>query len=122
MEQAVHSFWFEHSRRPTWARKTYSDDEARFDTFIKRLTPLQKSRIKHVQVYAQMHWLERSFDFSCLWNSSYYDLPDLSTFTVTIRHSDWHFWEADRTLRLNIRWVRDSLCSPEANSISEFRL
>jgi hypothetical protein len=126
MEQAVHSFWFDADRRPAWTKSEHNSgtfhDDRRFFDIVKNLTPLQKSRIKHIQVSAQMYWLERSIRFSKLWNRSAYDMPTLSTFTITIRHSDWWLWEEGEPLRIDATWLSDLLQSPEATHISEFRL
>jgi hypothetical protein len=125
MEQAVHSFWYDRSRRPTWTvstgNATYSDD-FRFLEFMNGLTPLQKPRVKHIQVSAQMYWLDETLNTGCLWTQIGRQSLTLSTFTITIRHSDWWHWEAEVTLRLNAGWVSELLQSSEANRVSEFPL
>lgn len=89
MEQALHSFWFDRDRRPTWTKKTHYNDHLRFLALLETLTPLQTSCVQHIQVFAQMYWLEESLGASPLWNPSVYNLSNLTSFTVTIRHSDW---------------------------------
>lgn len=124
MEQAVHSFWFGDDRRPGWAnnKSHHCNDDLRFQTFFSSLTTLQHSRIKHIQVLVQMHWLVGSLRSSYLWNRLRYHLPSVRTFTITIRHSDWPLWEHDMTLRLDVDKIHNLLHSPGATHITEFRL
>jgi hypothetical protein len=133
MEQAVHSFWFDTDRRPTWTKNFVSahtssmfpaidNDDSRFTCFVKSLTPLQKSRIRHIQIFAQMYWLEDFLCFSSLWHPSSLGVPALSSFTITIRHSDWDLWEEGEPLGLNLKCVSGLLRSNVGGPVSEFRL
>lgn len=122
MEQAVHSFWFDNNRRPAWAKQIMHADDLRFKEFVASLTTLQQSRIKHIQVSAQMWWLEQRLQRSLLWADIAWGGRRLDSFTVTVRHSDWWFWERNESLRFEVDCMRRLLRSPGAAAINEFRL
>lgn len=122
MAQAIHTFWFDGERRPDWATRRWNSEDQRIIDFFKSLTTLQRSRVKHIHVLAQMWWLEYDIVNSTLWKNLTRERLDLDSFTVTIRHSDWWSWESDEPLRFERRWIRQLLASPGASRVSEFRL
>jgi len=121
MEQAVHSFWFDSDRRPKWTEAVNSD-VFRLKKFMEKFTPTQRLHVKHVQLSAQMYWLNRNLMWSEIWNYLGDRSLSLDTLTVTIRHSDWWFWESDAPLKLDTDWLHAALRKPAASRISEFRL
>jgi hypothetical protein len=124
MSQAVHSFWFDDDRRPAWASAwphSHGEHNRMLD-FFAVLTDLQCSRVKHLQIFAHMGWLEGDFRSSRIWRCLDREPLNLDTFTITIRHSDWWHWETDEPLWLPTCWPRTMLQSPRANRIDEIRL
>jgi hypothetical protein len=87
--------------------------------FFAVLTDLQCSRVKHLQIFAHMGWLEGDFRSSRIWRCLDREPLNLDTFTITIRHSDWWHWETDEPLWLPTCWPRTMLQSPRANRIDE---
>jgi hypothetical protein len=120
MEQAVHSFWFDHYRRPRWTHTGTWNDDIRFMRFMDKFP--SSLRIKHIQISAQLYWFEGSLFHSHLWKRLADKSLYLDTFTVTIRHSDWWNWESDAPLRFEEGQVRDLLRKLGATRTSEFHL
>lgn len=72
--------------------------------------------IQHVRVFPQLYLLENGRRLQ--------EILDLKFFypkviTITIRHTDWWFWESDNNLHLDARWV-DFCRFP--NSLTELRM
>lgn len=122
MEQAVHSFWFDYERRPSWTRRNAYNDDVRFTRFMDNFSSKSSLRIKHIQVSAQMYWFERNLEYSDIWGYLDGKSLNLDTFTVTIRHTDWWLWESDDPLRFDEDRIRALLRTPGASHIAEFRL
>ena len=122
MEQAVHSFWFDYERRPSWTRRYAFNDDVRFIQFLHNFSSESSLRIKHIQVSAQMYWFERYLEHSDIWDCLDGKSLNLDTFTLTIRHTDWWLWESDDPLRLDEDRIRALLRTPGASHIAEFRL
>lgn len=120
MEQTVHTFWYDESRRPPWQRQSAI---ARLHRLNQSLTPTQQADLKHVQIFAQMYWLEGKLcSNSALLDSVQVLFSGLETFAVTVRHSDWWFWESDDPLVLKVDWVRELLRSRKVRHVKELRL
>lgn len=123
MAQAVHTFWQPGSRQPGWSRLCSEPGDRRFGGFFYyRITGLQRPRIRHIHVFAQVYWLENDLATSLTWKSLGRESLNLDSFTITIRHTDWARWETDAPLRLKCRWIRRLLACNEAARMSEFRL
>lgn len=123
MAQAVHTFWQPGSRRPGWSRLCSEPGDRLFGAFFQyHVTGLQRPRIKHIHVFAQVYWLENDLATSLTWKSLGRESLNLDSFMITIRHTDWARWETDAPLRLKSRWIRKLLACGEAARISEFRL
>jgi len=122
MEQAVHSFWFDYERRPSWTRRYAFNDDVRFIQFMDNFSSKSSLRIKHIQVSAQMYWFERNLEYSDIWGYLDGKSLNLDTFTVTIRHTDWWLWESDDPLRFDEDRIRALLRTQGASHIAEFRL
>lgn len=120
MEQTVHTFWYDESRRPPWQRQSAV---SRLHRLNQSLTPTQQAALKHVQIFAQMYWLEGKLcSNSALLDSVEVLFSGLETFTITVRHSDWWFWESDDPLVLKVEWVRELLRSRKVRHVKELRL
>ncbi|KAM0707416.1 hypothetical protein Q7P35_004061 [Cladosporium inversicolor] len=123
MTQAVHYFWYHEGNRPDWAQESCVDDELRVDNFFSRLSDVQFLRVKRVQIFADVGWLEWTdgSDFRERVGLQRHPLR-LDNFKVTVRHVDWKGWEFDGMLRLSSSWLRSLLRSPEATHFAEFCL
>lgn len=125
MEQAVHTFWLETHHRPNWnyqGRLGCNDDDLRFRDFFYSLSDLQQPRIKHIQIFGRMSRLGISFSESFLWTCIRFYVPNLKTFTITIRHTDWKRWGFLHLSELSVDWVYDLLQLHGVTRIAEFRL
>lgn len=54
MTQAVHCFWYHEGNRPDWAQESRVDDELRADNFFSRLSDVQFSHVKRLQIFAEV--------------------------------------------------------------------
>ncbi|THV94224.1 hypothetical protein D6D26_07871 [Aureobasidium pullulans] len=72
--------------------------------------------IQHVRVFAQLYILENGARLQEILNLKFF-YPKV--ITITIRHTDWWFWESDDNLRLDATWV-DFCRFP--NSLTELRV
>ena len=122
MEQAVHSFWFDHNRRPSWTSRNAWNDDVRFIRFMDNFSSKSSLRIKHIQVSAQMYWFEGSLVHSDIWDCLNNKSLNLDTFTLTIKHTDWWNWESDSPLRFKEDRIRALLRTTGASRIAVFRL
>ncbi|KAF2147417.1 uncharacterized protein K452DRAFT_282416 [Aplosporella prunicola CBS 121167] len=66
------------------------------------LTAKNAEGLTHVHLFTQLFWLENTESLS-----GYTRLPTFrpKKLTITIRHSDWWFWESDSPLRIRDGWV-----------------
>lgn len=60
--------------------------------------------LAHVRVYAQLYKLEPGNELQRLFTAI--DHVSLRAVTVTIRHTDWWFWENDERLHMRAQWLR----------------
>lgn len=71
--------------------------------FFDNLTPAQVQSLKQVRFFTQMYWLEDGHNLNALMA-----LPNFqpTRLTITIRYSDWWFWETNTPLQMNEKWLR----------------
>ncbi|KAI5205945.1 hypothetical protein E4T38_04002 [Aureobasidium subglaciale] len=72
--------------------------------------------IQHVRVFAQLYLLENGTKLQDILNLSFFYPKSI---TITIRHTDWWFWESDNNLHFDATWV-DFCRFP--NSLTELRV
>lgn len=126
VSQMEHCFWFQsRDRAPP---SSFADEERRYAHFYFNLTELNARHVTHVHFFAQMYWLE---NFEQRWGAPFFrpkarqvGWPTIETkiFTVTIRHTDWWFWERDEPMRLADNWIRQLLQPHGLYQLQEFRL
>lgn len=75
-----------------------------------------KTEISHVRVFAQLYALEPRARLQEILNMRFF-YPRV--ITITIRHTDWWFWESDNNLHFDARWV--GVCK-FPNSLAELRV
>lgn len=137
MEHAVHSFWgyyddSGYDRDPEVSGRSedglyYHSDDVDFEPFNKKLTVLQRSRVKHIHVFTPVSWLDMYLDESFLWKALESDLTNLHSFTITIRHVDWWKWDKNRAPRISKfdlydSWIKELIHRLLDNRFDEFRL
>jgi hypothetical protein len=72
--------------------------------------------IQHVRVFPQLYMLENGQTLQGILNLDFF-YPKV--ITITIRHTDWWYWESDNNLHLDATWV-DFCRFP--NSLTELRV
>ena len=72
--------------------------------------------IQHVRVFPQLYLLENGQRLQEILNLSFF-YPKI--ITITIRHTDWWFWESDNNLHFDATWV--GFCR-FPNSLTELRV
>lgn len=65
----------------------------------RRIVPLET-----MQVFIQMFALERHWDLKGIITSAERDIPTRHLI-ITIRYTDWWFWEDNQPLRIDSRWI-----------------
>ncbi|KAK7060359.1 hypothetical protein VNI00_001124 [Paramarasmius palmivorus] len=69
--------------------------------YFNSMQPEQRSAVDRVHLFTQLYWLEGEFPRLCasaVFNPRYIH--------ITIRHSDWWYWEDNNPLRLKEAWMQ----------------
>ncbi|KAI4915041.1 hypothetical protein J4E90_005078 [Alternaria incomplexa] len=73
------------------------------ERFFRDLTPQAVQSLQKVRLFTQMFWLEEG-------NQLFYilSIPQFrpTQLTITIRYSDWWFWESNSPLSMEEKWLR----------------
>jgi len=73
------------------------------ERFFRDLTPQAVQSLQKVRLFTQMFWLEEG-------NQLFYilSIPQFrpTQLTITIRYSDWWFWESNAPLSMEEKWLR----------------
>ena len=67
-------------------------------TFPHTLLP----HVDTIQIFAQLYWLEQQFPAECRRLST---LPLPRRLKITVRHSDWWYWESSTPLEMKKEWI-----------------
>ena len=111
MLQAEHCFWY-HRAAP----------DSRNDNWMAQLTPLNRENFGHLHLFAQFYAIEgltnrpgalRDYFLKTTAKSGDFQPRMLH---VTIRHTDWWFWEHEEPLRFKDSWFQAMLDSPDLRS------
>ncbi|KAF2236269.1 hypothetical protein EV356DRAFT_513188 [Viridothelium virens] len=96
MQEAEHAFWFD--RGPAERSRI-----EKCSNFFRALTPKNVQALNSVRFFTQMYWLEGGEDLNKI-----FGWPNFrpETLTITIRYSDWWFWERNEPLRMRDSWLR----------------
>uniref|UniRef100_A0A8H7XS77 2EXR domain-containing protein n=1 Tax=Psilocybe cubensis TaxID=181762 RepID=A0A8H7XS77_PSICU len=91
-----HVFWCSSMRGPP---------RAFFDNpkwYFSKFTVEQRAAISHIHLFTQMYWVERAQSFR-----DFCELEDVhpKQLTITIRHTDWWFWELNTPLAMKLHWL-----------------
>lgn len=70
------------------------------EKYFERLTEEQLSAVVHVHFFTQLYWLEGAFPNIC-------KLPVMRAkhIKITVRHTDWWYWESNVPLAMKSQWV-----------------
>jgi hypothetical protein len=73
------------------------------ERFFRNLNPQAVQSLQKVRFFTQMFWLEAGHQLFYI-----FSLPQFrpTQLTITIRYSDWWFWENDEPLRMEEQWLR----------------
>lgn len=117
MLQAEHCFWYHRAapdhRTPEW---------------MANLTSTNRHNFGHLHLFAQMFAIEglrdRRGDLRRYFLESEEERGDFQPrmLHVTMRHSDWWWWESDEPLRFEDRWFQAMLDSPDLRSTQTLKL
>jgi hypothetical protein len=77
--------------------------------FFDDLDPGAAQALQRVRMFTQMYWLEGGEGLKRIFRSPQFRPTVL---TITIRYSDWWFWEEDEPLRMGERWLSGFKGSP----------
>ncbi|KAK5124314.1 hypothetical protein LTR85_002017 [Meristemomyces frigidus] len=117
MLQAEHSFYY---HRPA--------PDKRDPEWTARLTEHNRQNFGHLHLFAQMYAIEglrankgrlRGYFLKGLAVAGDFQPRMLH---VTVRHTDWWYWEDEAPLRLQDGWVKAMLDSPDLRSTQTFKL
>lgn len=118
MLQAEHSFYFYRAA-----------PDARTSDWMTGLTDKNRQNFGHLHMHAQMYAIERLRATSGSLRSFFLAKKPLTpgdfqprVLHVTIRHTDWYYWENEEPLRLDDAWLLALLNSPDLRSTHIFKL
>ncbi|KAK4958442.1 hypothetical protein LTR10_004870 [Elasticomyces elasticus] len=117
MLQAEHSFYL-HRAAP----------DKRDPKWMSKLTEHNRRNFGELHLFVQMCNIEHLTAGTGMLRSMFLrTLPEPGDFQprvlhVTLRHTDWYWWESDEPLRLQDSWVKALLNSPDLRSTQVFRL
>lgn len=82
--------------------------------FLGSLTPRQarSSQVAHIHLFTPLHWLEDGHHLRRLLAHPALDNRGLRTLTLTIRHTDWWWWEAGAAPSMSDAWLRAFVAPP----------
>ncbi|KAJ7669284.1 hypothetical protein DFH06DRAFT_947639, partial [Mycena polygramma] len=89
-----HVFWMRRGPHRKLSGNTNDDDEY-FDRYFTKMTPQQRGAVRKVRFFTQLYWLE---DRDVQEWATGLKMPKV---VVTVRHSDWWYWENGEDLHIN---------------------
>ncbi|EME84114.1 uncharacterized protein MYCFIDRAFT_173162 [Pseudocercospora fijiensis CIRAD86] len=120
MKQAVFTFWMRPTRGPPEKHPDtggYGRDPIRNNT----LTKLNRESLTTLHYFLQMFVAESMF-FPNNEETSLIQRLKPKVLRITIRHTDWWYWEGDEPLRLKDSWVQRALDAPFMASVNDISL
>lgn len=84
--------------------------------YLAKLSEEQRQAIGPVQIVTQLYWLEQAFPEMCVTH-----LQGIRHLRITLRYSDWWYWEKNQPLRLEREWT-NGLKSIEKLEVFEFEM
>lgn len=85
-----------------WCHRGPKDSLNSPERYFKALTDEQIANVRDVHIFAQSWWLEGNFPAMCL-----HTPMRMRSLKVTIRNSDWWYWEHNQLLSLKRNWTRN---------------
>ncbi|KAF2026154.1 hypothetical protein EK21DRAFT_116049 [Setomelanomma holmii] len=77
--------------------------------FFRNLTPSAVQALQRVRFFTQLYWLESGSNLRLLFSMPNFRPTEL---TITIRYSDWWFWENNTPLKMDEAWLRGFVGTP----------
>ncbi|KAF8177038.1 hypothetical protein BJ912DRAFT_884393 [Pholiota molesta] len=109
VSQNEHVFWGSADRAPPGLK--FSDSPRHY---FKQMTLDQRKAVVDVHLFTQLFWLERTFPHVC-------NEMNPKRIKITIRHTDWWYWENNKPLVMNTGWG-DNLKSIKELEVLEVEL
>ncbi|KAH7397149.1 hypothetical protein BKA66DRAFT_521632 [Pyrenochaeta sp. MPI-SDFR-AT-0127] len=78
-------------------------------TFFRNLSAKDVQDLEKVRFFTQMYWLENGHNLNAIFRESNFRPTCL---TITIRYSDWWFWETNKPLQMSEKWLCNFEGSP----------
>lgn len=130
MQQAEHAFWFQRGPYDPQGDEGVSanlrHEVARYSQFFRLLSERNLRNVTYIHFYMQMFYAEQMAPNNRIATFFPYDLLKRGlkprVLEITIRHTDWYYWESDEALRLESGWVQAVLDSVQLGGVQEFRL
>ncbi|KAI9704609.1 MAG: hypothetical protein M1820_005522 [Bogoriella megaspora] len=107
MSEAEHAFWFD--RGPPERTRIEKCKE-----FFDALKPKNVEQLISVRFFTQMYWLEGGDNLNRIFSWPNFRPEKL---TITIRYSDWWFWEDNEPLRMSDNWLRYFRAPPSLRTL-----
>lgn len=117
MLQAEHCFWYYRAA-----------PDSRNAAWMANLTEANRRNFGQLHLFAQMFAVEGLTDKPGRLRKWFLDAPEQAgdfqprVMHVTIRHTDWWYWENEAPLRFEDRWFQAMLDSPDLRSTQTLRL
>lgn len=119
---------FFHDEDYEWSGQGQGDSR-RLTSFLQLLTPQNHANLQCLRIFAQMFWLEGGSLATLAAGQHNLAEPPFPSrpmwpreIIITIRHTDWWFWESDENLRMNNEWIRKFLELEDLEGPRVFRL
>jgi len=102
--KAEHTFWLTDIKRmpPNALARHRLCDALRNAAENVRRTHGEVPTIDQIRIFAQLWLLEPGIELSRLLSIPHFQPLHV---TITLRHTDWWYWEQDEVLRINAEWV-----------------
>ncbi|KAH7393779.1 hypothetical protein DE146DRAFT_737499 [Phaeosphaeria sp. MPI-PUGE-AT-0046c] len=77
--------------------------------FFNALSPQAAEALQKVRFFTQLYWLENGHGMRQMFRMPTFRPASL---TITIRYSDWWWWENDEPLRMDESWLKEFVGTP----------
>jgi len=85
-----------------WCYRGSPNSPSDYEAYFLRLSLKQRDAVQRVHFFTQLYWLRASFPSVCNLK-----VVRPRSITVTVRHSDWWYWEQNTKLQTEKDWGRN---------------
>jgi len=85
-----------------WCYRGPPNTPSDYEAYFLRLSLKQRDAVQRVDFFTQLYWFRSSFPSVCNLK-----VVRPRSITVTVRHSDWWYWEQNTKLRMEKDWGRN---------------